>query len=159
MYYSTVFFLSGCPRTCTCVVTTRVHVRSLSRWPLACSPSLAWHSSASIPTLVLIRQRNLTFTHTFVPGRLHSNSAGHIARGLELSLVAEYSAASVHVAWACLHHHCSPRVHNSSWRLSPAAPIYRSPRGLASPPHRSVRAQLTTLTGLSIRALPQSRGN
>jgi hypothetical protein len=31
----------------------------------------------SVPTLVLIRQRKLTFTHTFAPRRPHSSSAGH----------------------------------------------------------------------------------
>ena len=51
--------------------------RLVSRWPLAFSTWLAWHPSVSVPTLVLIRQREPAFTHTFAPRRPHSSGAGH----------------------------------------------------------------------------------
>jgi hypothetical protein len=77
MYYSTVAYLAVCPWH---VHRSRDNAGArplVSRWPLAFSPSLARHSSVSVTTLVLIRQRKLTFTHTFAPRRPHSSSAGH----------------------------------------------------------------------------------
>jgi len=74
MYYSTVFFLSVRPRTCTGVVATQLLAARF--FPFA-RLAFFFFFCLPVPTLVLIRQRNHTFIHTFAPRRLHSNSAGH----------------------------------------------------------------------------------
>jgi len=111
MYYSTVSFLSVCPRH---VHRSRDDAGArpvVSRWPLAFSPSLAWHSSVSVPTLVLIKQR--THIHTRVAPVTELDDA------VAVRLCASRLAA--------LHSHTHTHTHTAFQLLS-----YRAPKGKPS---------------------------